>query len=259
MGYNNLLLAVEKGVALLKVNRPQALNALNQEVLLELISAFQELDKDTNVRVIILSGEGKAFVAGADIKEMVDMSPQEARIFSETAHKLMELMENLGKPLIAAVNGFALGGGMELAMACDFIFASEDAKFGQPEINLGIIPGFGGTQRLSRLIGKARAKELIFSGQMFSAKDAKEQGIINKVFPSGEVLTEAKKAASNIASKGALSLRLAKEAINTGYDLALASGCHIERDSFALCFSHSDQKEGMGAFLEKRKPAFTSR
>lgn len=257
MAYNTLLLEIANSIALLKVNRHQAMNALNQEVLLELLAVFQELEKDVNVRAIILTGEGKAFVAGADIKEMLSMTAQEARRFSKIGHTLMETMGSIGKPIIAAINGFALGGGMELALACDFIFASDDAKFGQPEINLGIIPGFGGTQRLARLIGKAQAKELIYTGQMIGAQEAKELGIVNKVFPAGALLAEAQKAASMIASKGAWTLRLAKSAIEGGYDLDIKSGCQIEGDSFGLCFSHPDQKEGMTAFLEKRKPAFT--
>ncbi len=259
MEYRNILVEKEEGIALIKINRPKALNAINREVLNELINVFQELGEDESIKVIILSGEGKAFVAGADIKEMINMSPTEARKFSETGHNLMGIMEKLGKPIIAAVNGFALGGGMEIAMACDFILASENAKLGQPEINLGVIPGFGGTQRLSRLVGKARAKELIFTGEMISAQEAKELGIVNKVFPSEEFLTEVKKVAAQIASKGALSLSLAKTAIDSGYNVDLASGCRIEQDLFGLCFSHSDQKEGMSAFLEKRKPKFTSK
>ena len=259
MAYNTLLLEIAERIALLKVNRPKAMNALNQEVLLELLAAFQELEKDENVRVIILSGEGKAFVAGADIKAMVSMTSQEARRFSKLGHMVMvEMMGSIGKPIIAAVNGFALGGGMELSLACDFIFASADAKFGQPEINLGVIPGFGGTQRLARLIGKSLAKELIYTGQMIGAQEAKELGIVNKVFPPEDLLAETKKLALTIASKGAWSLRLAKSAIETGYDIDLKSGCSVEGDSFALCFSHPDQKEGMSAFLEKRKPAFNS-
>ena len=259
MAYNTLLLEIANNIALLKVNRTQAMNALNQEVLLELLAAFQSLEKDENVRVIILTGEGKAFVAGADIKEMVSLTAQEARRFSKIGHTVMETMGSIGKPIIAAVNGFALGGGMELALGCDFIYASDDAKFGQPEINLGIIPGFGGTQRLARLIGKAQARELIYTGQMIGSQEAKELGIVNKVFPAGDLLAAAQKAAATIASKGAWTLRLAKSAIEAGYDLDIKSGCQIEGDSFGLCFSHPDQKEGMTAFLEKRKPAFTSK
>lgn len=259
MSYENLLLEVEAGIAVLKVNRPKALNSLNQEVLEDLIKAFQDLEKDEQVRVIVLSGEGKAFVAGADIKAMLDMSADAARKFSATGQALMAMMERLGKPIIAAVNGFALGGGMELALACDFIFASEGAKFGQPEINLGIIPGFGGTQRLPRLIGKAQAKELIFTGGMINAHEAKALGIVNRVCSDDELMAEAKKVAAQIASKGAWTLRLAKAAVNTGFDVDLASGCLIECDSFALCFAHPDQKEGMSAFLEKRTPSFTSK
>jgi len=259
MAYENVLLEIEEGVALLKVNRPTALNSLNQAVILDLIAAFSDLDADDSVQAIVLTGEGKAFVAGADIKEMLPMSPAEVRKFSTTGHTLMDSMGKVGKPIIAAVNGFALGGGMELAMACDFIFASDKAKFGQPEINLGIIPGFGGTQRLSRLIGKARAKELIFTGAVIGVQEAKELGIVNKIFSAEELIAEAKKVAKTIASKGALSLRLAKSAIDCGYDVDLKTGTTIERDSFALCFSHEDQKEGMNAFMEKRKPAFTSK
>jgi enoyl-CoA hydratase len=259
MAYNTLLLEIADGIALLKVNRPQALNSLNPEVLLDLLGAFQELEKNDNVKVIILTGEGKAFVAGADLKAMVSMTPQEARKFSKTGHAGMEAMESLGKPLIAAVNGFALGGGTELALACDFIYASEDAKFGQPEINLGLIPGFGGTQRLSRRIGKAQAKELMFTGQMIGAQEAKELGLVNKIFPAGDLLAAAKKTAFIIASKSAWTVRLVKSAIEGGYDLDMKNGCQIEGDSFALCFAHPDQKEGITAFLEKRKPAFTSK
>ncbi|HPD60532.1 MAG TPA: enoyl-CoA hydratase-related protein [Thermodesulfobacteriota bacterium] len=259
MAYNTLLLEISDGIALLKINRPEVMNALNREVLLELSTAFQELETDENVKVVIVTGQGKAFVAGADIKWMVSLTPQEARRFSKLGHMVMvETMGNIGKPIIAAVNGFALGGGLELALACDFIYASDDAKFGQPEINLGIIPGFGGTQRLARLIGKALAKELIYTGQMIGAQEAKLLGIVNKVFPAVDLLAETKKVALSIASKGAWSLRLAKSAIETGYDIDLKSGCSIEGDSFGLCFSHPDQKEGMTAFLEKRKPTFIS-
>lgn len=259
MDYSTILLEVENGVALLKINRPEAMNAINHDVLRELIAAFEEMDSDDTVSVIIVTGEGKTFVAGADIKAMLSMSAPEAREFSDTGHTLMVIMEKVGKPIIAAINGFALGGGLELAMSCDFIFASEKAKLGQPEINLGVIPGFGGTQRLSRLVGKARAKELIFTGAMIGAQEAKELGIVNKVFPPDDLLPEAKKAAAQIASKGALSLRLAKAAVDAGCEVDLTNGCRMERDCFALCFSHQDQKEGMSAFLEKRTPTFTSR
>ena len=259
MEYKNVLIETDGAVAVLKVNRPKALNALNQETLLDLIAAFDELNNDEAVRVIVLTGEGKAFVAGADIKEMVPYSAPEARCFSETGHVLMSSMEKIEKPIIAAVNGFALGGGMELALGCDFIFASEKAKFGQPEINLGIIPGFGGTQRLTRLIGRARAKELIYTGDMIGADEAKALGIVNKIFPVEALLEETKKVAANIAGKGALTLRLAKSTIDAGVTVDLKVGCAFERDAFALCFSHEDQKEGMNAFLEKRKPSFTSK
>jgi enoyl-CoA hydratase len=253
------LLEIAEGIAWVKVNRPQALNALNPEVLLDLLAAFQELEKNDDVKVIILTGEGKAFVAGADLKAMVSMTSQDARRFSKIGHAVIETMGSIGKPVIAAVNGFALGGGTELALACDFIYASEEAKFGQPEINLGLIPGFGGTQNLARRIGKAQAKELMLTGRMINAQEAKELGLVNKVLPAGDLLAEAKKTADAIASKGAWTVRLIKTAIEAGYDLDMKTGCQIEADSFALCFAHPDQKEGITAFLEKRKPAFTSK
>ena len=259
MEYRNILVEIEDRVAVAKVNRPKALNALNIEVLQELIAVFQQLDADDEVRVIILTGEGKAFVAGADIKQIASYTAPEARKFSKIGQQLMSIMEAVEKPIIAAINGFALGGGMELAMACDFIFAAEKAQFGQPEVALGVIPGFGGTQRLSRLIGKAKAKELIYTGTMIGAPEAKELGIVNKVFPPETLLDETKEVAAAIAAEGALSLRLAKSTINAGYDIHLGTALALERDAFALCFSHRDQKEGMSAFLEKRKPGFTSK
>lgn len=260
MAYATLLLEVaDDGIAILKVNRREAMNALNPQVVIELIAAFKEIEQNENVRVVIFTGDGKAFISGADIKAMSVFTPQEARVFSKNGHTLTELMESIGKPIICAVNGYALGGGTELALACDFIYASEKAKFGLPEINLGIFPGFGGTQRMSRLIGKCQAKELMYTGRMITAQEAKELGIVNKVVPAEDLLEEAKKTASLIASKGAWSLRLAKSAIETGYDLAMANANQNEGEAFALCFSHPDQKEGMTAFIEKRKPNFTSK
>jgi len=209
------------------------------------------------VRVLVLTGEGeKAFVAGADIAYMVKLSPLEGREFSRGGHELLFRLENLPIPVIACVNGFALGGGTEIAMACDFIYASENAKFGQPEINLGVIPGFGGTQRLSRLVGKAMTKELCMTGVMISAQEAKEIGLVNRVFPHDKLWEETLKTANLMAGKGKVSLRAAKRCIDRGFDVDLTSGCYMEADAFALCKASPDANEGMGAFLEKRKPEF---
>ena len=195
-------------------------------------------------------------MAGADIAYMVNLSPLEARRFSLVGHDIGTRLENLPIPVIACVNGFALGGGTEMALACDFIYASENAKFGQPEINLGIIPGFGGTQRLPRLVGKGVAKELCMTGVMITAREAKEIGLVNKVFPPDKLWEETMKTANLIASKGKVSLRAVKQCVDRGYDTDLRRGCQIEADAFGLCMASADAKEGMSAFLEKRKPDF---
>ncbi len=257
MSYENIIFQIHGVVAAIKFNRPKALNAINPAVLEEMNAALDEVEADPTLRVLILTGKGeKAFVAGADISYMVKLSPLEGRKFSRRGHELLFRLERLPIPVIACVNGFALGGGTEIAMACDFIYASENAKFGQPEINLGIIPGFGGTQRLSRLVGKAKAKELCMTGVMIDAQEAKEIGLVNKVFPADRLWDETMKTANLMASKGKVSLRAAKRCVDQGYDVDLPSGCYMEADAFALCMASPDQKEGMTAFLEKRKPEF---
>ncbi len=258
MSYENIIFVTEGSVAIIRFNRPKALNAINSEVLAELSDALDKIEEDKSVKVLVLTGEGeKAFVAGADISYMVDLSPLQARRFSRDGQELLFRLENLSVPVIACVNGFALGGGTEIAMACDFIYASENAKFGQPEINLGIIPGFGGTQRLSRRVGTALAKELCMTGVMISAEDAKEIGLVNKVFPPEKLWEGTMKTANILASKGKVSIKAVKNSIDRGVDLDLRSGCYLEADAFAVCKSSPDAKEGMTAFLEKRKPEFT--
>ncbi|HMK66679.1 MAG TPA: enoyl-CoA hydratase-related protein [Thermodesulfobacteriota bacterium] len=255
MPFNTLLLDIQDGIATITVNRPKALNALNPEVVGELGQAVKEIAENKDVRVLILTGSGdKAFVAGADIAAMSQMTPLQAKRFSWAGHEVMFALEALEIPVIAAVNGFALGGGTEIAMSCDFIYASEKAKFGQPEINLGIIPGFGGTQRLPRLVGKGWAKEIVLTGEMISAQQAKELGLVNKVFPPDALMDEVFKTAKLLASKGRASLRAAKQAMNRGFDVDLRNACAMEVDAFAVCFTSPDAKEGLTAFLEKRKP-----
>lgn len=257
MSYKNIIFEAEGNVAVIKFNRPKALNAINPDVLTELNDALDKIEADTSIKVLVLTGEGeKAFVAGADIAYMVALSPLKARRFSRDGQGLLFRLEKLPIPVIACVNGFALGGGTEIAMACDFIYASEKAKFGQPEINLGIIPGFGGTQRLSRLVGTAMAKELCMTGIIISAQEAKDMGLANKVFPHESLWEETMKTANVLASKGKVAIKAIKHCIDRGYDLDVQSGCYMEADAFAVCKTSPDAKEGMSAFLEKRKPEF---
>ncbi len=260
MAYENIILEKDGEIAVIKFNRPKALNAINPAVLVDMNGALDEIEKNPDVRVLILTGEGgKAFVAGADIAHMIKLDPLEGRKFSREGQDLLLRIEALPIPVIACVNGFALGGGTEIAMACDFIYASESAKFGQPEINLGIIPGFGGTQRLARLVGKAMAKELCMTGVIISAQEAKALGLVNKVFPPDKLWEETLKTAKVIASKGKLSVKLVKHCINRGYDMDLRSGLYLEADGFAMCKVSPDAFEGMTAFLEKRTAQFKGR
>jgi enoyl-CoA hydratase len=209
------------------------------------------------VKVLIVTGSGeKAFVAGADIAEMKGMNSIEALNFSKLGHLTLKMIQDLDRPAIAVVNGFALGGGMEIALACDFIYASENARFGLPEVTLGIFPGFGGTQRLPRLIGKGKAKELILTGKMISAQEAYQMGIVNRVFPQASLMEETQKVALQIAANGAVGVRLAKTVVDAGYNMELAEACSLESYAFSLGFTTEDQKEGMTAFIEKRKPNF---
>jgi len=257
MEYNNIIFQVREGIATITFNRPEILNALSAEALKEFSHALDEINADEDIRALILTGAGeKSFIAGADIKEFPTFNALKAKSFSETGHILMNKLQELPIPVIAAVNGFALGGGCEVALACDFIYASEDAMFGLPEINLGIIPGFGGTQRLPRLVGRNMAKEMIFTGKMISADEAKSIGMVNKVCPREKLMDEAITTAKTIASKGKVSVRAAKQAIDNGVNVDLTTGCRIEIDAFALCLASPDAKEGTLAFLEKRKADF---
>ncbi len=254
--YKNINYQVKDSIGTIKINRPEAMNSLNYETLEELSMVFQEIANDTDVRSIIVTGEGKAFVAGADIAAMSKMSAAEGREMMKKGHQLMNFMEAIEKPIIAAVNGFALGGGCELALACDFRIASERAKFGQPEVNLGIIPGFGGTQRLPRLVGKSRGKLMIMTGDMVGAKEAMEIGLCDKVVTPEELITEAEALAKKIMSKAPLAIGVAKTVINIGYDLDMKSATALEMEGFTGPFASDDKKEGMEAFLNKRDSDF---
>lgn len=255
--YKNLLFVTEAGIGLITLNRPMALNALNSELLKELDDLLDEIARDENVKAVIVTGGGdKAFVAGADIGEMQSLSAMDGREFSKFGQQVFDKLENMPQPVIAAVNGFALGGGCELAMACDIRLASEKAKFGQPEVSLGIVPGFGGTQRLPRLVGKGRAKELLFTGDLIDAREAYRIGLVNKVTPPDELISAARDMAEKIVSRAEVAVKLCKAAVNRGLDMELASGVAYEAETFGLCFATSDQKEGMAAFVEKRKPTF---
>ncbi len=257
MSYTLLLISKEPGYAIVQFNRPDVLNALNMKLMEEVVDALESLDKDDNVRCIILTGNEKAFAAGADIKEMADASAVEMLIRDNFAR--WDRIRRIKKPIIAAVSGFALGGGCELSMTCDMIIASETAKFGQPEINLGVMPGAGGTQRLTRAVGKAKAMEMVLTGKMFSAQEALQWGLINKVVPVEYYLEEAKNLAKEIANKPPVAVRLAKEAVMKAFDTTIEGGLEFERKNFYLLFASDDQKEGMKAFVEKRKPEWKGR
>ena len=256
MSYVNILVEKKESIGKIKINRPNNLNALNKETILELTKAIQELEKDKNIKVVIITGEGKAFIAGADIKEMKDMNSSEAKDFAKMGHSLMMSIENSHLPFIAAVNGFALGGGCELMMACDICIAVSSAKIGQPEINLGIHPGFGGTQRLPRLVGKIKAKELLFTGDLIDSNEAHRIGLINMVVQDDKVMDEAEKIANKITNKSTVQTGFIKTLVNKGVDVDLKKACDLEVSYFVQSFSTEDQKEGMSAFLEKRKPNF---
>ena len=260
MEFKNLLVATVDGVATLTINSPRTLNALNSEVLGELECALYELNLDDSVKAVVITGAGeKAFVAGADIKEMSAMTAYEGHQFGLKGQRVMLLIKKMTKPVIAAVNGFALGGGLELALACDFIYASEKAKVGFPEVTLGIMPGFGGTQNLARLIGKNKANELIFTGKMIDAAKALAWGIVNEVFPPEELLPKALECAAAMARVGTLGVAYAKDAIVSGLDMTREDGFRYEASLFVVLFATGDQKEGMGAFVEKRKAEFKGR
>ncbi len=257
MSYENIQFAVTDGIATVTFNRPKALNALNHALLEELAHALDRVAGDEEIRALVLTGAGeKAFVAGADISELAKCDALSGKRFAAKGQAIIGRLQSLAIPVIAAVNGFALGGGSEIALACDFIYASENARFGLPEITLGLIPGFGGTQRLPRVVGPAMARELIYTGRMITAEEALQAGMVNKVCAPDALMETAMETARTIAAKGKVALRAAKEAINAGLDTDLATGCGIERDAFALCMASEDAREGTTAFLEKRKPVF---
>lgn len=260
MDYKNIMLEYQDKIALLYINRPQVLNALNKETLLEIKDAVSKIAQDEQVYVLVITGQGeKAFVAGADITFMSGMNAMEGREFGLLGQEVFRLIEEMPKPVIAAVNGFALGGGCELAMACDFRIASNKAKFGQPEVGLGVTPGFGGTQRLPRLVGTGMAKYLLYSGDTIDAEEALRIGLINKIVPASELLEYTLNIAHKIAAKGQIAVRLCKAAVNSGMEVDIDRAMSIEADIFGLCFATDDQKEGMQAFIEKRKPAFKNK
>lgn len=253
MELNNVLLEKEGNIAMVTINRPKALNALNSETLKELDLVIANLEEDDSIYAVILTGAGeKAFVAGADITEMKDLNAIQGRKFSILGNKVFRRLENLEKPVIAAISGFALGGGCELSMACDIRIASEKAKFGQPETGLGITPGFGGTQRLARIVGLGKAKELIYTGAIIKADEAYRIGLVNKVVPLEELMNEAKAMANTIAKQAPVAVTLSKIAINRGMQVDIDTALSYEAEVFGECFSTHDQKEGMTAFVEKR-------
>jgi enoyl-CoA hydratase len=254
MDFENVIVEKDGAVAVVTLNRPQQLNALSYALFKDLSLAMQELDRDDQIRVIIVTGGEKVFAAGADIKEMADRGPFDERLQERLAYR--DRINKISKPVIAAVSGFALGGGCELAMSCDIVVAAENARFGQPEINLGIIPGSGATQRLPRLVGKHRAMEMMLTGEFMSAADAERFGLVNRVVPLEMLMEEAKGIASKIAARPALAVKAAKEAVLKSANLSLDEGLDFERKAFWLLFASEDRSEGMKAFLEKRKPQF---
>jgi enoyl-CoA hydratase len=255
--FETITLDIHGAIATLTINRPAVLNALNRQTLTELSQAVHEIGLDRKIRGAIITGAGpKAFAAGADIKELAIMTPIEAQALSRQGHALMEAIETLGKPVIAAVNGYALGGGCELAMACTIRIASETAKFGQPEVTLGLIPGYGGSQRLPRLVGKGRALQIILSGHAIGADEALRIGLVNEAVPAAELMDRATAVLDSIIANAPVALRLAIDAVNRGADSSLAAACAVEADLFALSATTADRTEGTAAFLSKRKPVF---
>lgn len=260
MTFQNLLLDKTGAIATITINRPKVLNALDSLTLQELQAAAEELAADASILAVIITGAGeKAFVAGADISALATMKGQEALHFADFGHRVFNLIEAMPKPVIAAVNGFALGGGCELALACDFIYASENAKLGLPEVTLGVIPGFGGTQRLTRRVGPGLARELIFTGNLIPAARAKEIGLVNEVLPAAELMAKVRAIAQTIATRSPVAVQQAKRAIRLGADVSLEVANELERQTFAALFSSEDVREGTRAFLEKRPAKFTGK
>jgi len=257
MAYKNILIEKKEGIATIIINRPKVLNALNTATISNLTNAVGDLEKDENIKVVVLKGAGeKAFIAGADIKEMKDMSVLEAKQFAEAGHHMLSLLRQSRLPFIAMVNGYALGGGCEVLMNCDITIAGRNAKLGQPEINLGISPGFCGTQCLPRLVGRAKAKELLLTGRNLDAEEAHRIGLVNMVVDDDKLEEETEKLARKIASKSSVQTSFIKALVNKGTDIDMHSACALEVSYFSSSFSTYDQKEGMNAFLEKRKPNF---
>ena len=252
-GNEHIKVEKKKEIGIITLNRPEARNALNRKMIHELGDALTELENDLQIRVVIIAGN-KDFCAGADIKEMNAIKPEEIEAFCRWGHKVFDQLENMGKPVIAAITGFALGGGCELALACDIRIAGESAKLGQPEVNLGLIPGFGGTQRLSRLVGIARAKEMILTGKIINAKEAASIGLVNRVVKDEELMIAVEEMAQVIAQKAPIAVKMAKKLINENQEIK--EGLEKEIDFFVQCFATQDRLEGINAFLEKRKPEF---
>ncbi|HMD95726.1 MAG TPA: enoyl-CoA hydratase-related protein [Terriglobia bacterium] len=260
MSFETLLYEKRDGIGAVTVNRPEKLNALNHKVMQDLRACFEDIQKDDEVRAVILTGSGeKAFVAGADINELAVQTPVEGKETSTRGQRVLDLIENLGKPVIAAINGYALGGGCELAMACTLRIASDNARLGQPEVKLGIIPGYAGTQRLSRLVGKCRAMELILSGEPINAQEAYRIGLVNQVVPQKDLIATAEALARKIMANGPLAVRFSMEAINHGMEMTQEEGEFLEATLFGLCCTTADMKEGTRAFLEKRPAKFVGK
>jgi enoyl-CoA hydratase/carnithine racemase len=257
MAFENIVMVKQGAIATVTVNRPKVLNALNMATMEELRLAFTEVKNDSAVRVVLLTGAGeKAFIAGADISELAPQDPVSGKTFAHRGQSVLDLIENLGKPVIACVNGFALGGGCEVALACTMRLAGENAKFGQPEVKLGIIPGYGGTQRLPRLVGKGLAQQLVLTGEMITAQDAHRIGLVNDVAPVGELMARAEAIANKIIANAPLAVQYAMEAVNKGMEMTLAEGLFLEAALFGVCCATEDKKEGTTAFLEKRPAQF---
>jgi len=257
MEFKNILYEKSEGIATITINRPEKLNAMDQETVQEILSALDDAEKDENIRVVVITGAGdRAFSAGADISGMKGRTPLDSRKSSQLGQQPMNRVEDLEKPVIAAINGYALGGGLELAMACDFRIASENARLGQPEINIGLVPGWGGTQRLPRFVGKALAKEMIFTGRMIDAKIAEQHGLVNKVVPAAQLKSAVQELATELLNKPPVAIKVAKQLINNSTETNLRIGLTHESEAFGILGSTEDFKEGTTAFLEKRKPKF---
>jgi enoyl-CoA hydratase len=257
MAYKNIIVEITNNIGTVKINRPDVLNAVNVDTILELEKAMHEFNDNNTILVVIITGEGKSFVSGSDISRLVEMDSLKAREYSQIGQRVLSFIENMEKPVIAAVNGYALGSGCEIAMACDIRIASEKAKFGQPEVKLGLIPGHAGTQRLARLVGVGKAKELIFTADVIDAQEALRIGLVNKVVAPEVLLDEARHIAQKIIEVGPTAVRFAKTVINRGIDANVTTGYAYETEAFSILFSTDEAKEGMKAFLEKRKPQWS--